>query len=88
LAIKSWKNVGKITSVTPKKGHCNMLSPMCLKENTQMKALFATCGGIVPWPWDDMFIPTLDGSIENVAFETPNPLIERKYVLTSQVEGA
>jgi hypothetical protein len=35
-----------------------------------------------------MFIPTLDGSIENVAFETPNPLIERKYVLTSQVEGA
>jgi hypothetical protein len=35
-----------------------------------------------------MFIPTLDGSIENVAIETPNPLVERKYVLTSQVEGA
>jgi hypothetical protein len=35
-----------------------------------------------------MFIPTLDGSIENVIIETPNPLIERKYVLTSQMEGA
>jgi hypothetical protein len=35
-----------------------------------------------------MFIPTLDGSIENMAIETPNPSIERKYVLTSQVEGA
>jgi hypothetical protein len=35
-----------------------------------------------------MFIPTLDGSIENMAIETPNPLIEKKNVLTSQVEGA
>jgi hypothetical protein len=25
-----------------------------------------------------MFIPTLDGSIENVAIETPNPLIGKK----------
>ncbi len=36
---------------------------MCSKAYAQMKALFATCGGIVPWPLDDMFIPTLDGSI-------------------------
>ncbi len=87
MVIKSWKNVGKITSVTPKKGHCNMLSPMCLKAHTQMKTLFATFGGIVLWPLNDMFIPTFDGSIKNVAIETLNPLVEKKYVFTSQVKG-
>jgi len=27
FALKSWRDVGKTTSVTPKKGHCSMLSP-------------------------------------------------------------
>jgi hypothetical protein len=34
-----------------------------------------------------MFIIAFDGSLENVAIETPNPLVEGKYISRFQVEG-
>jgi hypothetical protein len=35
-----------------------------------------------------MFVPTPNGSIENVTIKTSNPLVEGEYALTSQVEWA
>lgn len=60
---------------------------ICSKAHAQMKALFTSCGGIILWPINDMFIIAPNGSLENVAIETPNPLVEGKYISRFQVEG-
>lgn len=61
---------------------------MCSKIWTQVKVLFTNYGGIVVWPLDDMFVPTPNGLIENVAIETSNLLVEGESTSTSQVKGA
>jgi hypothetical protein len=63
---------------------------MCLKARPWVKALFAQCGGLVPLPLNNMEVLAhiSYGQIENVAMETSNPLVERKFVSTSQMEGA
>jgi len=62
---------------------------MCSKAHLGVKALFAQCGGLVLPPLNDMGVLAhiLNGRIEDVAIETLNPLVEREFVLTSQVEG-
>jgi hypothetical protein len=40
------------------------------------------------WPLDDMFVLAPNGSIENMAIETLNILMEGKFILIFQVEGA
>ncbi len=59
---------------------------MCLKAKAQVKALFASCGWIVLWPPNDMFINPY-GSIENVAMGMLNLSMEGKSALMSQMEG-
>jgi len=54
---------------------------MCLKARTQVKALFANCEGIIFQPLDSIFVPALNGSIQNVTIERPNPLVEGEFVL-------
>lgn len=61
---------------------------MCSKIQAQVKALFTGYGGIVLWPPHDMFVPTPNGLIENMAIETSNLLVEGESTLTSEVEGA
>ncbi len=61
---------------------------MCLKAWAQVKALFANCEGIVSWTPNDMFGLTFDGSIQNVAIETLNLLVETKFVSISKMEWA
>jgi hypothetical protein len=39
-------------------------------------------------PLDDMFVPTPNGLIENVAIHTSNLWVEGEFTLMSQVEGA
>jgi hypothetical protein len=48
------------------------------------------CDGFVLPPLNDMEVLAhmVDGRIEDVAMEMSNPSIERKSILTSQVEGA
>ncbi len=60
---------------------------MCLKERAQVKALFVNCGRIVPQPLDDIFGLTPNGSIQNVAIETSNLLVEGEFVSMSKMEG-
>jgi hypothetical protein len=44
---------------------------MCSKTWAQVKALFANCEGIIFQPLYNMFVPTFNGSIENVTIEMP-----------------
>ncbi len=60
---------------------------MCSKAHAQVKALFSNCEGIVPWPPNDIFVPTLNGSIHSMAIKMPNPLVEGKSISVFQVEG-
>ncbi len=55
-----------------------------------MKAILVQCDGLVLPPLNDMEVLThiLDGRTKDVAMEMPNPLVEGKFVSTSQVEGA
>jgi hypothetical protein len=53
-----------------------------------VKALFTNCEGIVPRPPNDMFGLTPNGSIQNVAIETPNMLVKIEFVSMSKMEGA
>jgi hypothetical protein len=54
-----------------------------------MKTLFVRCGGLVLPPLNNMEVLAhiSNGRIENVAMETPNPLVEGKFVLMPQMEG-
>jgi hypothetical protein len=63
---------------------------MCSKAHPWVKALFARCGGLVLPPLNDMGVPAhiLDGLTKDVAMEMPNPSMEGKFVLMSQVKGA
>jgi hypothetical protein len=71
-------------------GNGRVLIVMCSKAQPQVEALFAQCDKLVPHPLNGMEVPTHfpDGSTKDVAIETPNPLAEGKFTLTSQVEGA
>jgi len=60
---------------------------MCLKAQTQVIALLVNYGRIVPQPLDDMFGLTPNGSIQNVAIETSNLLVEGEFVSMSKMEG-
>lgn len=60
---------------------------MCSMAWAQVKALFATCGGIIHWPLDDVVVLHLNGSPENVAIKMPNPSMEGKLASTFQMEG-
>jgi hypothetical protein len=60
---------------------------MCLKAQAQVKALFANCEGTVPRPTNDLFGLTPNGSIQNVAIETLNLLVEAEFVSMSKMEG-
>jgi hypothetical protein len=54
-----------------------------------LKTLFAQCGGLVPPPLNNMEVLAhiSYGQIEDVAMETSNPSMERKFVSMFQVEG-
>jgi hypothetical protein len=71
-------------------GNGQAIVAVCLKGHPQLKALFARCVGLVPTPLNDMEVPAhiSDGRIEDVAMETLNPSMEKKFVSMSQVEGA
>jgi hypothetical protein len=60
---------------------------MCLKAQAQVKTLFANCEGIFPRPANDMFGLTPNGSLQNVAIQTLNLLVEAKFVSMSKMEG-
>lgn len=60
---------------------------MCSMAWAQVKALFATCGGIIPWPLNDVVVLHLNGSPENMDVTMPNPSLEGKLASTSQMEG-
>jgi hypothetical protein len=63
---------------------------MCSKAHPWVKGLFAQCGGLVPPPLNTMEIPVhiLNGQIEDVAMETPNPSIEGEFTSMLQMERA
>ncbi len=61
---------------------------ICSKVWAQVKVLFTNYGGIVLWPPNEIFVPTLNGLIENVAIETSSLLVEGKSTFMSQVKGA
>ncbi len=41
-----------------------------------------------PQPPNDMFVPIFDGSIKNMAIQTPNPLMERESLSISSEKGS
>ncbi len=51
---------------------------MCSRAQPQVKALFAQCDKLVLPPLNNMEVPThfLDGQIEDVTIEMPNPFAE------------
>ncbi len=53
----------------------------------QMKKLFDTCGEIIHWPLDDMFVLALDGPMENMTIKMLSFLMDGKFISTSQMEG-
>jgi hypothetical protein len=61
---------------------------MCLRAQAQFKALFTTCGKIIPRPLDDVVVLAPNGPIEIMTIERLNPSMEREFASYSQVKRA
>jgi hypothetical protein len=61
---------------------------MCLKAQAQVKALFTTCGKIIPQPLNDVVVLAPNGPIEIMAIERFNPSVEREFASYHQVKRA
>ncbi len=63
---------------------------VCLKGHPWVKKKIARCGGLVPPPLSNMEVLAhiSNAQIEDVAMETLNPSVERKFVSMFQMEGA